>query len=581
MSSSQQVPPDCSLALIEVIESVESGAKPYPMFFGRTDCKLSRYPLPGDKLPEMYVDAPPFNIQQQICRRYTGNGTETVPAEVANPNPTDPADYKEGFLDVQIQTCPLPVLERMYIPDMYSIRFFATDNSYLAPVAFVANSGTIYINGSDSPVVNGNNMWVVDKSGPWQPQYNVTPNPDGSIPKSDRDRWASPNNINSNTNNPDCGYTPMSVNPGVENYFSNTQVNGNIHPTLVALNACGVPFFPTFASVAVGSAGIYPDGNGNWVPSLADSNICNPSVDSADSGTSTMAPIAVQFTSGNGDYNTCITSGNGNFYYGHMDCIPSYDKIFNNNEYDRVCWKSGGQRSAGGPCSCFDQLKLAATTTGMQITSNNGNWDIQRFLYCTGTPLTIAGISIELYGNSTPACDPVVQSLCAKTDFVQSNAKYAKACACVLEQKSFEIQFAGLNLPIQCFGTACSTSDPNVYRTTDQAKPCSARLCSQIITISGSDIAAEGYQTMLCDGTEYVVNTNSSTSVGPIPSNVVISPINIKLSPAFYIALAALVVVVILLIAWGIRKWVLNKRLQQQKRQNILTSVEQLLAQKP
>lgn len=530
--------PACASAIQSVIEAVEFGTKPYPIFFTDKDCLKGQWPPQGETWPERLIGIP-FDLRAQAC---TTDGTTPAPAYLSD-------TAGNGFPPIALDNCPLPVIQKMFLPTIYTYKFTAMDATPGGPNIAVQNPGAVSIDGANSGYIQ-QNIWVVDPSAQSANKGLVwgssTVGPFGS---------------------PDCKYSPSPA-PFVQFFDSRTN-----NPTFT-LNSCGLPFWPSLYGIDT-TLDTFTEGNLNYW------TIGNQACSAPTPGAVTTNEVL----GGNSDIFQCQKSSDVG--YSFQDCLPS--KIVAEQylsilplppSLPTMCACTPGINcyDENGRCSCQDNLRLSGSLETVELVPQAGSWEFQQFVYCVGLQqFSIVGIPIQRYGNSTVACDPIVTSLCQNTAFLATNSQYNKACSCVLEQQRFNIQFAGLNLPVQCFGSACSNDDPHVYRTVNQSQGCSARLCSQIITIDGSAISAEGFQTMLCDGEEYVIN-NTGTSPGIVPIVTATQPSTVSLGPTFFIALGLLALMVVLLIAWGIRKWVTTKREKDKQRKLILQSVENIIA---
>lgn len=558
--------PACASAIQEVIEAVEFGVKPYPIFFTDVDCQKGQWPPQGETLPEHLIGVP-FDLRAQAC---TTNGRGSSPAYLVGTG-------NNGFPDLSVANCPLPTIQKMFLPTIYTYKFVAPNSTTFA---LIQNPGAVSIDGLNSTFIQ-QNIWVVDPS-PMSSYEGIY--------------WGS--SIVGPFASKDCGYVASDA-PFGPFFDKRTSL-----PTRT-LNSCGMPFWPSLSGIDISlTTFVKNDGLNYWTNT-------NQACFNNNKKSSPGGVAANEVLGGNEFITHCVDSSDVGYTF--QDCLPQAQLaqiLLTNNGNpssflgpmcactqtttssgpgnDNCITCTGGvyQCESSGPprintCNCRDNLRLAGSIDTVQIVPSNASpWEFQQFEYCVGLQtLSIGGINIQRYGNGTIACDPIVTTLCQNTAFLASNSKYNKACSCVLEQQRFNIQFAGLDLPVKCFGNSCSNDDPHVYRPSNQSYGCSARLCSQIITINGSAISAEGYQVMLCDGQEYVV-TNTDTSPGNVPIVTGGSPSNIELGATFYIALGLLGVMVVLLVAWGIRKWIMTKRSQAEQKKQVLQSVENLIANK-
>lgn len=582
---------DCATAVGEMVDAVEYGSQPWPIFFSDLGCSSGQWPPQGYDLSNITLNTP-FSLRLAACNQAPG-----VPAELISSSETNTINSTDCFL---------PLIQSGIVPPGFKITFYAANptDQVQPPFAPPVPGGTVtvdpgvfvLINSAAvvNPLINPNSLLLIQE-GSSAPRWG------SSVIGAPGSTTCSDGNTTYTASDVGPWYPPPSwpyANSDAQSQALQALFDGDGKQKL-SLYSCGSPFWPSLTSVLRNNDTYgtpQSDGAGNWnlfvrgVQSFADGGFCF----------STSAFARAATTGSNNSYllnhyvDSTKTCGPGGPTYTTGDCIgslpafgagvppPSGDfnikgcACHNNPDNPNYC-------AIGDTCQCPTQMQGNGSLDRVQIELVNGSWEIQQFLYCVGLErFTLGGFPIQRYGSGngdgTVACDPIVTTLCQNTAFVASNPQYAKACSCVLEQQRFNIQFAGLDLPVQCFSSICANNDPAVYRTTQQSQGCSARLCSQIITINGSAIAAEGYQTLLCDGTPYVINTTTNVSPGPVPIVTATVPSNLNLGPTFYIALGLLGVMVLLLVAWGIRKGVLTHRQQQQQRHEVLQALERTLA---
>ena len=246
-----------------------------------------------------------------------------------------------------------------------------------------------------------------------------------------------------------------------------------------------------------------------------------------------------------------------------------------------VCEDDTCQNCVNGlsKCGCNSDVTMNGNLQKVSVQSKT-DWETQQFLYCTGQqPLSIGGIPIQRYGNGQIACDSIVTSFCLNTAETTANPSYAKACACIFEQQRINLMFSGLQFPVQCFASICNDDDPTVYKTTQQSVSCSAKLCEEIISVNGTAISLQGYQTLYCDGETYSVDSTTG-GTSPVPTiSANFSGPSIHLNATFYVALGLLAIMVLLLTIFGIRKFVLQRKQQQIQKKQITSAIEGLVTQ--
>ncbi len=205
-----------------------------------------------------------------------------------------------------------------------------------------------------------------------------------------------------------------------------------------------------------------------------------------------------------------------------------------------------------------DNTFVSGSTKQIQISFANSDnkvvtWEELQTQWCT-KGVSIAGISISRYTNGTPTCDAIMEAACSNTAHLTINPELDTQCTCVNEQKSLEARFADLNIPSQCFSAVCNiANNTDVYKLHSQLSGCSARLCSQVLSIHGSSIFLESSESIICNGTVYSVSDVPDVSSVPLVSQVQPSYGAYTLGPTFYIVLGVLVMLFVVSLLWGIR----------------------------
>jgi len=553
----------CALQIAVIADAMESGAQAWPIFFAGPNCDVSQYPAAGQTLPSSLINGSIFNLRGQACLKANG-----APDDVVSTSKLGKGENES----IPISTCPLPAIQSMIIPDGISITFFSSGGSF---PQFIKDPGQLKI--SADGLTNANIMQISTAIN------NLT--------------WKSSINPNGNcVGDPGSGvyddfYNSLRSPQNARNSFDNQtaqMTNSNL--------SCGISFWPSLTSVMYDGYA-YATYNGNvWAQVGRD-------VDWQDRGPSatycyarnggTIGGNVASFVRSNDDRNIGIYCSQGGRGYSCADCLQGNDAGVHdgvggthpNGTQHGICACTsvacdGNECGCDSGDQCMCEYEAGRQANGnmqnIQISQNAGDWTAQQFLYCTGQQkLTIGTIPIQRYGQGTPACDSIVPQFCANTAYLIANPFAQKACACINEQARLELQFQGLDLPVQCFTDVCSEADPQVYKTANQLKGCSARLCVQILTINGSAIASEGFQTMTCDGQVYSTSTGT-TNATPVPVSTS-TPGGPSLGIVFYVALGLLVFMVILLVVWGIRRFVIQKRKQNRQNELIVKSFENVL----
>jgi len=550
----------CALQIAIIADAMESGAQPWPIMFAGPNCDVSQWPNAGVPLNPVFTNNI-FSLRDQAC---------------SNPFNPGSAQFNNAL---SIFSCPLPAIRSMILPVGVNVTFYAMDSPDIRN--FVKDPGVAIVTGGDT------NSSVI------------------SLPNATGRNWGS--SLNGPTGA--CNYdSTSSFSPAYD-------VNGLMRQSNLS---CGSTFWPSMTS-GISTGNSYVNDGTNWnlvdtvnndpnVGSGGHTSFCQVAPPYQDAGVKTGSPGGRS-----ADYVTSQLFGKGNTGYSMADCLTNVGSLqqqllMQNSEsvtYFNSCPTCGMQhfhtdeigtpKTAYNDCANgdfhvqlqnqfdykyldfnFSSRQMNGNLDKVSITFSGGDWTAQQFLYCTGQEtLTIGGIQIQRYGQGTAACDSIVPQFCANTAYLIANPFAQKACACINEQARLELQFQGLDLPVQCFTDVCSEADPQVYKTANQLKGCSARLCVQILTINGSAIASEGFQTMTCDGQVY--NTSSATTnATPVPVSTS-TPGGPSLGIVFYVALGLLVFMVILLVVWGIRRFVIQKRKQNRQNELIVKSFENVL----
>jgi hypothetical protein len=504
---------ECANTIVELIDAFESGEHTYPIFWSDSKCNGDRWPPPQNDIPLSQ-----FNIdltKDLFCK----------------------SSKKED--------CPLPSIFSAFIPDGIQISFLAKSSSKV-------NNRGMYISTSED-ADSGTNV------------YNVVHD------QSSKQRWALASKFGIPEDDNTCNGTYISTDGKTS--FDN---DGKM---LVSITSCGTPFWPSF----LGRSANYEWDTGQHFT-------CNTKIGKDDfdflhcqNFDFSIKQQPVPFT-GYGTYA---------LFYG-----PNIKNEFNANKmFECECQFTKDEQCPGDTCnpgktqsnrvltSCGSILlqsvcthtRFSGSTESMKISYEEGSWFKQQAKYCVDG-LKISGQQIKLYG-STPFCDNIMELACADT-IVTSDPFFKKACRCINESKRIQTQFAGVDLPIQCFLDVCNDHSQGVYVKSSQTNtPCSAKLCRQIIDINGTGITASGTQELMCNGEIYNVQ-NAPKNVQPVP---IVTPTDNKsktvfqLGPVFYISLAFFLFMLILVIAWIIRRivthrkstFIQNSKLEQQLQQKL------------
>ncbi len=523
----------CSLQVLSMVDAIEAGSQLFPIFFDRRDCSSGQYPPQGETFDNTHINTGPFNLRALACLDAAGQ-------------PADPliGNLPSGTPDTT--QCPLnPTISAMLLPPGLSVTFYAPTQSKTNWIQqSVKDPGSIVISSSQASTNNflifprapGANSGFTWGSGSGGANCNHdTTNTDQYFDASGLMKYSSIS----------CGarfypslYTfPATYNDNTKLCKSQIQEGQFPSPGAMARVACPPTVVDVFGACAYGMQ-----------PAVGKCNDPNPPPPTGWTAGDVIAPKS--------EFNFSTGAPHEKFYK-HLCNSDSLDS--SNCANDPLKYGTNG------------------TVQNVAFTYENGDWSSTQFLACTGQfTLSIGTIKIQRYGQSTPACDDVVPQYCQNSAFLSVYPFAAKACSCINEQKRINLQFAGLDMPVQCFSDVCSNNDPHVYRTSAQSQGCSAKICSQIISINGTAISSQGQQTLTCDSVVYDLSS-PDVSITPIPIVTVPDIPGPNLDVTFYLALGLMVCMVILLVVWGIRQAVLSKRNKKQQNDEITHALEKIL----
>ena len=229
-------------------------------------------------------------------------------------------------------------------------------------------------------------------------------------------------------------------------------------------------------------------------------------------------------------------------------------------------------------CSDSDNIrKIEGSVDQMTISfvdddKNTISWEQLQVLSCT-KGMILGGIPIQRYKHGTKACDSIMKKACINTASTTLSDSLLVSCKCVDEQRRLEAQFSGIDLPIQCFTTVCDQSAKDVYRTQEQVAGCSARLCSQTLSVHGSNIMVQGFQEIVCNGTVYDLSELPKPYTPEKVTGAEPSSDDIVLGPLFYIAIGLLGMLLILVTVWVVRRSRLNSKRKLRKKKKLENAI--------
>lgn len=525
----------CDGAIAQIINALEAGAYPQPLFYSFPSCGRSYWPIDPSQLP---LDSYATEIQaSEICP------------------------------STSVSQCPVPVVSTLITPPNLKITFFANDiddeTKTSAPITdrimeigelaiFSAPTGIVDMLTAiaETPVI-----WSSRECGGLENGCTVS---------------GLPQNCNHDTQ------TPFDTTPGP-----------NFGKLLHSMISCNSPILPSFLGVNVDrflQIVVSPESNYETCqispaepdyPSLgpaptAVTDMCKQnniplietkvyqSVWDQDSGSVNCPPDAKSFPGAC----SCIAN--------ELEALENNIPKFRKTGTSEQCSPIGcgactvEQPDAKTPlttdltCTCNGRPILRKSVKAIRVDfvdneQNVINWDQLQVLWCTNG-LTFNGVPIQRYTSGSPACDEIMTQACMKTNLLTNSPELLISCGCILEKQRLASQFAGLDLPSQCFTSQCNITNTNVYRTRDQIEGCSARLCQQALTLHGSEILYSGIQELLCAGEVFSVQDFVTTSATvPFVSQASSTPEAVPLGSTFYIAIVALVIVIVLVVVWVLR----------------------------
>jgi len=529
----------CPDAVVDFVAYLESGQPVAPLFFVDANCS------------EVW---PPREIQpMQMSQLYHRNDVGVCPNNPLGPEPlrTD---------------CPLPQIATMFVPDGVKLTFTSHIPDDIK--SFVTETGTFVLDSAHSTVKS--NIWSVDTT--WASEA----------------RWTKEDGITG------CGYDigkPADI--GWDD--SNTKVK-------LSLVSCGAPFWPSFGRFQTGGKDqptINEKDDTKW--KYHEKIACSTTVyDFLPAAAAAATPGVYSMLSSVGahtDLGRFLTCADHRLAptYSSFDCVTTHDEFMN----DSVGLHCGINKIIPPFCTCvrpiFGSVGTFQADRSYQAVDSSGapiqrvsDWQTMQFVFCTAPRnkrYTFAGITIQRYAEGSDFCDSLVTDMCQDTTVAQT---YPDACRCILRQQAIQTQFASINLPVQCFLSLCDDTTDGVYRTKQQQSGCSARICSQVISVHGNSILSQGYQTLECDGQIYNVADTARNAViddGGDFSNAtqglnLTAKAGFHFGTEFFASLGMLVIVLFLLLLWGLNRWVQHRHVESNKKALEVKVITQLLSQK-
>lgn len=516
----------CGLALSELLFDLESGGEPQPLFFRDRNCEGPAFPFFGsDQL--QYTEAGITWFNHYICGRQ--------------------ASRSQGENTFLGEANCVPAFQSAILPNTLRATFLARwDNAIQSSVT---EQGQYNMSTASGAWKKNNNVWSLTK-------YIIqSPNDLGTASQ----RWTRLSGRSPVSKDNDCSIFSIQTSTSCD-----AVGQPNNCPLARAADfkanysqfSCGTTFWPTFTRLQIqppaaeGKSATFPTSNDKYLGVDADSSLFA----FPENETATIGAVVYRSSCNTGSCTQVCPWGSGaTLAYTALDCLSTCDECPDCT--DATCAPGDGNNSCGNSCVGGDE---GGNVSSVKVFRTE-KWSVEQLNACLGKPVYLGGVQVTRYGNSTPACDPIMENLCSLSSELDANPALRKACFCILEQKKLERQFAGLDLPVQCFLSVCNDDDRGVYKTTSQATPCSARLCVQTLAINGSAIAAEGIQNLSCNNVVYNV---SNVSVSPSQVPIVTPSDNgdaIQLDTTFWIALGMLGLMLFLIIVYVIRRIVVSR----------------------
>lgn len=545
----------CAVVLSEFLFELEAGGSPQVAFFRDPDCQGPRFP---------------FNqITQQSI---TEAGTTFRNMYICGENPTTKPQGNE----TRDPTGCVPAFQSAVVPNNVAVRFLARWDDNIP--SNVTERGEFEMSVAKGSVGKTTNVWELGVLTVY------TPARGGAMPRmgANTQRWhrltgrqpSGPGalcSIDSVQTRTSCGQNDEQEVCG--------QARAADYKANFSIFSCGTVFWPTFTRLqvdlnATGTAATFPLGENNqYTAAPQDSDLYGVPKDK----NPTIGAIVYR--------SSCDVVG----YCNSPPCPFTDNKKITMTAYECMVLDCGSSDRPtecpgcqGSLCSCSSQCygNKGGSVESMHVYATQ-KWQDEILMACFGAPMTLGNVRVQRYGNGTRACDPLVEQLCRFSSQLDSNPAFRKKCACILEKARLERQFGGIDLPSACFLSVCNDSDQGVYKTSGESQTCSARLCVQTLSVHGAAIAAQGFQTLECNGVVYDVQNTTATTPGVVPTVTVsadaLAGQGISLGQTFWVALAIMAVMVVLTIVVVIRRVVMSRRQRQARQSGRVESIRQRL----
>ncbi len=529
----------CSSIISQMIDDLESGGIPKVTFFSGVECGGGHWPLDNS-----LIDLSAYN-------------TPILASTICPPS-------------LEKLACPVPAVVSMVFGPGMRIQFFGNDTGGVNTTSRVKEIGQTNFYTSDPPYVDTahiGNLTVNAGILTWN----------SSECKGEKNGCSNLENCNTPTTSP-------------------FDTDGKLLHSMVS---CNSQLWPSFAGI---NTGVYISGTGDttWSPCLglpdrpdtiAGGERQDFCVQAGGSSIETTQ-YATQWGTVDDDQNCSVPKG----FFQACSCLGTQDEADNSsvphvytNPFigpadggcnTTICGKClkvlidfSGTHYVNYPCVCSDSAAVIRGSTkhieiGL-VTSNHqsATWEELQTEWCY-SGLSVGGISISRYAPGTPSCDNLMRRVCSNVAELTVNPTLDKQCQCVIEEKVLQEQFVGISLPSACFSSLCNINSLDVYKTKQQLTGCDSRLCSQLLSVHGIALLAQGVQEVLCNGIIYDVSRVATNGDVPLVSQVVPSYGSFVVGPVLYLSVAILLMLFVLCVIWIVR------RIRNKRRENAITQQE-------
>lgn len=546
----------CSDVILNMVQSIENGGKPFPIFSSSDFCAPDLvWPKPGEVNLDLFLENHSLTYHQACPCGYPANQIERCP----------------------VTSCPLPVIKKIFVPRGVELTF--TTNKKRGSQWQGERNG-YYNFPPDSPRAI-DNIWV-EEFGAWKISASDIPSNFNEIKfgKAESWRWKSSERNFDFKSKDTCRQWDDTDDRKNYSKLGRVQIGSSVN--------CDSKIFPSFAPVFV---------NMEEKPEYFDyDSAFQKKIDNGEASFTTQQWHTLQSDQTELAYcgprreESSLAYGGRVYGYALIPGVKAFDEKdlrFNSvgvataSSYNIGCeGKFYRFKRKPVPYPVFPPVdpyrtifgygarldrRVNATLDNIQISlEGRRSWKETQARACIDLDVIgFNGIDIFRYQKGSPTCDRIMEQFCIDSAFL-ANPQYQKACSCIQHQKRLLEKYGNLDIPVACFASQCANEDPAVYRTRRMRTGCSVQLCQQIIRIHGDQIKAQGNQTIECNGSsQQVVPTidkkNSVQEDEQEPSK----PITLKFGSLFYTSLISLGVIIFLLILFFIRRYRLKKFYQK------------------